>query len=248
MFHRIRNFFWRVRAGIVLAPAARAVVLVCAAVFLIQQVAGRVDFVRGFGYSFTDCLTYCFGLHWPLLRQGFLWQPITYMFLHGSLAHLLLNMFTVLFFGSGLEMEVGSRRFWQIFLLGGAIGGLGWMLADAFEPHLLAWLASAPAWGKATLWMLNLHRSATGYGICIGASAGVFALIGAYAALFPSRKTLILVFFWPVTLQARTLAILLGVITVGSAIIGLGQVAYAAHLAGGAAGYVYGLRLRRFMD
>jgi len=245
MLDRIRNLVWRARSGIVLAPAARALALACVTVYLIQLVTARTQFVRGFGYSFSDCLTYCFGLHWPLLLRGFLWQPVTYMFLHGSLAHLLLNTFTVLFFGSGLEIEVGSRRFWRIFLLGGAIGGLGWVLADAFEPRLVAWLASGPAWAQGVLQALRLHRVATGHGICIGASGGVFALIGAYAALFPRRETLVLVLFWPVTLKARTLAIVLGVATVGAAVIGLGQVAYAAHLAGGAAGYVYGLRLRR---
>jgi membrane associated rhomboid family serine protease len=245
MLFRIRNFIWRVRAGIVLAPAARAVVLLCVAVFLVQQVAARTEFVRGYGYSFGDCLTYCFGLHGPLLARGFIWQPVTYMFLHGSLLHLLLNMFTVLFFGSGLEMEVGSRRFWRILLLGGAVGGLGWVLADACEPRLLAWLANGPAWGGMVTKVLHLHRVATGNGICIGASGGVFALIGAYAALFPRRETMVLMLFWPVTIRARTLAIVLGVVTVGEAIIGLGQVAYVAHLAGGVAGYVYGLRLRR---
>jgi membrane associated rhomboid family serine protease len=167
------------------------------------------------------------------------------MFLHGSLLHLLLNTFTLVFFGSGLEFEVGARRFWRIFLLGGIVGGLGWVLADLFEPRLVAWLASGPAWGGGVLQALHLHRNAAGHGICIGASGGVFALIGAYAALFPRHETMILVLFWPVRLKARTLAVILGVVTVGEAVLGLGQVAYAAHLAGGVAGYVYGVRLRR---
>lgn len=245
MFSRIRHIVWRIRAGIMLAPAARAVALICLAVYVVQQVASHVVFVRGYGYSFADCLTYCFGLHWPLLRQGFFWQPVTYMFLHGSLLHLLLNTFTILFFGSGLEVEVGTRRFWRIFLLGGAIGGLGWVLADTFEPRLILWLANDPTWGKTVMHALRLHRVVTGQGICIGASGGVFALIGAYAALFPRREIIVLILFWPVTLKARTLMIWLGVTTVGAAVIGLGQVAYAAHLAGGAVGYMCGLRLRR---
>lgn len=242
---RIFRFAGRVRAGVVLAPAAGMAVLVCALVFLVQQIAGRVAFVRGTGYTFADCLTYCFGLHAPLLLQGFVWQPVTYMFLHGSLAHLLLNGFTLLFFGSGLEIEVGARRFWGIFLLGGVVGGICWALADLFEPRLLAWLSDGFTWGRDLLRVLSLRRAAGGYGVCIGASGGVFALIGAFAALFPRREVLVLVVVWPVTLKARTLAVLLGVVTLAAAIVGLGQVAYAAHLAGGAAGYAFGLRLRR---
>jgi len=73
----------------------------------------------------STVLTLVFGLHWPLLRAGCFWQPVTYMFLHAGWMHLGLNMLTVLLFGSGLESEIGGRRFWRVFLWGGVLGGLG---------------------------------------------------------------------------------------------------------------------------
>jgi membrane associated rhomboid family serine protease len=45
--------------------------------------------------------------------------------------------------------------------------------------------------------------------------------------------------------RARTLAIILGIVTVAEAIAVQSNVAYAAHLAGGLAGYLYGVALSR---
>lgn len=218
------------------APAALTLVGVTVCFFLVQQVAARVDFVAG--HSFGEMLMYCFGLHAPLLAQGFVWQLVTYLFLHGGWMHLGLNMLTVLLFGSGLELEIGSRRFWTTFLIGGALGGAVWVAFDALQP----WLAAAL---PAVAHVFALRTQAGVYGTCIGASGGVFALIGAYAAIFPRRETVVLVLFFPVRMKARTLALFLGALTIVEAVLIQSQVAYAAHLAGGVAGYLYGLSLVR---
>ena len=39
------------------------------------------------------------------------WTLITYMFLHGSLSHLVFNMMSLFFFGSQVEGKLGTRRF-----------------------------------------------------------------------------------------------------------------------------------------
>src|SRR5262245_46598692 len=39
-----------------------------------------------------------------LWRDGYLWQPFSYMWLHGGLGHLLMNMFVLWMFGSQLAM------------------------------------------------------------------------------------------------------------------------------------------------
>ena len=241
----IRRWLWSLRGLFFLAPAATALAVACLFVFLVQQTAARVEFV--YGYTYGQALTAGFGLNWPLLSRGFLWQPVTYMFLHASWTHLTLNMLTVLLFGSGLEGEIGGRRFWRLFLTGGVVGGIGWLAVTAALPHL-------PPLEVLTRWMPQAVRhwldagGATGRtldsALCIGASGGVFALIGAYAALFPNRVVYILLIVIPVKLKARSLAWLLGVLTVAEAVFVQSQVAYAAHLAGCLTGYVYGVRLR----
>src|SRR5256885_13324765 len=40
-----------------------------------------------------------------------LWQPFTYIFLHGGLWHLLINMLMLWMFGRELELVWGKRRF-----------------------------------------------------------------------------------------------------------------------------------------
>jgi len=67
--------------------------------------------------------------------------------------------------------------------------------------------------------------------------------MGTYAAVFPRRRvTLLLFFVLPVTLSARALIFGFGVVTLVALIVGAGegQIAHAAHLAGGVAGYLYG--------
>ena len=40
-----------------------------------------------------------------------IWQPLTYMFMHGNFSHLFFNMFDLWTFGRGLEQEMGTKRF-----------------------------------------------------------------------------------------------------------------------------------------
>lgn len=248
MITLIRRWLWRLRGLFILAPAATTLVAVCFFVFLIQQSAAKVDFVSvyGYRYRYAQALVSCFGLNGLFLRHGFFWQPFTYMFLHAGWWHLGLNMLTVLLFGSGLESEIGGRRFWRVFLTGGVLGGLGWLGMTAIVPYL-------PSLSGLTQWMPQALRVWTGAGdpagptldgaLCIGASGGVFALIGAYAALFPHREVYLLLLVFPVRLKARSLAWLLGGLTIAEAVFIQSQVAYAAHLAGGVAGYLCARRM-----
>jgi membrane associated rhomboid family serine protease len=164
-----------------------------------------------------DLFTSLFGLGCDSFKRGYAWQSVTYMFLHGGPWHLFLNMLALTVFGTELERVIGSWRFIALYLVCGILGGIGWILL-----------------------------SCNGLGVCIGASGSVFGVIGAFAAIFPRRQITLLVFFvLPVTLRAGMLAVVLAVTTVASLMLGDGNVAHAAHLAGGVAGYAYGLRFMR---
>jgi len=247
----MRAIFWRlysrwlhVRDALGLSPAVRWISGACVAVFLIQLVSSHVRL--GAGLSFGSMMQLHFGLCPPLLLSGFVWQLVTYMFLHGSWWHLLLNMLTLLMFGSAVEMEIGTARFLRIFLLGGVIGGLAWAGFDWGAVTLAMGGDGVPSWLYRLAVQAVSHRGtlSNGFAICVGASGGLFSLIGAYAAIFPRRR-LILFVGWPVVLQARTMALLLGLTTILFAIYGLGNIAYMTHLFGGLAGYALGLRLAK---
>ena len=52
------------------------------------------------------------------------WTPITYMFLHGGLMHLLFNMMALFFFGPRIEMRLEPARFLTLYFVSGLTGAL----------------------------------------------------------------------------------------------------------------------------
>ena len=62
------------------------------------------------------------------------WRFLTSMFLHGSIAHLLSNLFALLFFGLVLEKKIGSNKFIGIYLISGILANL---IAVNFYPESL---------------------------------------------------------------------------------------------------------------
>lgn len=244
MTNALRRWRWRLRGFFLLSPAAGYLAAFCFLVFVVQQTTARVEFA--YGYSYSNALVSCFGLNWVLFSHGFFWQPVTYLFLHASLWHLALNVLTILLFGSGLEREIGSRQFLRIFFGGGILAGLGWMAVLAVLPFFSesSWTSSLPALLRNRFSALSGNESLA-HAMCIGASGGVFALIGAYSALFPKRQVYLLLVVFPVRMKARTLALVLGLSTIVEAVLIQSQIAYAAHLSGGLAGFIYGMVLKK---
>ena len=52
------------------------------------------------------------------------WTAITYMFVHGSIMHILFNMISLYFFGPRVEERLGARRFLTLYFLSGIAGAL----------------------------------------------------------------------------------------------------------------------------
>ena len=175
--------------------------------FVVQMVADRF-----FGSFPFDAY---FALSETGIRQGYLWQLITFQFLHGGLIHLLLNCWALYVFGRELEEHLGRASFLKLYLFGGVVGGVVQILCAWLAPRFFG-------------------------GIVVGASAGVFGLIAAYAALFPEREFTVLLFFiLPVTLKAKMLLFWGALLAIAGALIPGGKVADAAHLGGMLGGLLY---------
>ncbi len=153
-----------------------------------------------------------FGLSVDGIKQGWWWQVMTYGLLHGNLLHIVLNMLGLYFLGPELERHMGFPAFLLMFGCCVVLGGLGW-LAMMYPTE----------------------------GVCVGASGGIFGLIGAFAGFFPRRQITLLIFFvLPVTMPAWLMGALFGLIQLAYLFDpGPSGIAYAAHLAGGIAGYVF---------
>lgn len=199
-----RNGFQGVRGisfgsfGSGMTPMIRLLVMGTAAVFLLQALAG------GRWEVFLS-------LSAPGLLHGMLWQPITYMFLHANLGHLLMNMLGLVFLGSAVERGLGSRAFLALYFLSGILGGIGYVLINQ-SPYP-----------------------------CVGASGAVFGVLAAFAALYPHQPVAFIFFpfvtFKAWILVLGYMAIELMYLIQGGA--GGGGIAHSAHFAGGLAGYVF---------
>lgn len=240
---RLANPFRNLRG----CPACASFAVACVLTFMVTRISWGVHpFGHGGGLPpLAPYLVYSFGLHLPVLLQGAVWQPFTYIFLHGSLLHLLANVIMIVTFGPMVERLVGTRRFTWLFLLTGVIGGLGWMACDMLEPRFWMWVQTLPydfaramaqRWGESqTAGML--------YGVCVGASASVCGLIGAFAAICPRVRLHILLFYViPMRLSARAFALLLAFVSLAAGMADTGRVAHAAHLVGLVAGWLWARR------
>lgn len=58
------------------------------------------------------------------VERGFVWQIVTYMFLHGGFWHLFFNMLVLWFFGNMVESVWGARRFLRYYIACGIGGAL----------------------------------------------------------------------------------------------------------------------------
>ncbi len=52
------------------------------------------------------------------------WRFLTAIFLHGSLTHLILNLFALALFGTILESQINSRRFLAVFSVSGILANI----------------------------------------------------------------------------------------------------------------------------
>lgn len=65
-----------------------------------------------------------FALYFPESDLFKPWQAITHMFMHGGTTHILFNMFALWMFGTAVEQQLGSKKFFFIYIS----AGLGAML------------------------------------------------------------------------------------------------------------------------
>lgn len=59
-----------------------------------------------------------------LIREGQFWRLLTPVLVHGSLPHILFNMYALLSFGTGLERHFGHGRFFLLYLVGAFAGNV----------------------------------------------------------------------------------------------------------------------------
>ena len=190
-------------------PATKVVMGITLVVFILRFFLGQEG-----GKAFFDL----FGLTFDGLLTGFIWQPVSYIFLHGGGFHLFWNMLLLFFFSAMAEEVFGRKRFLLFYLGCGVVAGLGWLL-------------------------LSLVTGNTG--LLIGGSGAIYGVLCAAGAMYPNQ----VVYLWFV-IRVPLKYLVFGLMFLEFALTfdanaGASGVANSAHLFGGIAGYIYGLRFRQ---
>jgi len=151
-----------------------------------------------------------------VVTRYYLWQFVTYMFVHGGFSHILFNMLGLFFFGASVERRMGSREFLLFYLLTGTLAGIFSFLVYYFTGAY--------------------------YVVLVGASGAVYAVLLAYAVYYPDSRIYI---FGLIPVKAPVLVVAYTVIAVFSQASGGSNVAHLTHLAGFGFAFLYLLiRLR----
>lgn len=136
--------------------------------------------------------------------DGEWWRLVTAMFLHGSLIHLLLNMFALYWIGSAVEHALGAWRYLLLYFVSGIAGSAGaLLLSEADKPTvgasgaiygllgallILEYLSTGSFAGQAmTIIVINLALTFAIPNISIGGHLG--GLVGGIAVTYILAKT-----------------------------------------------------------
>ena len=154
-YYSYQRFFF----GGPLTPVVKSILIACGATFILQHLAG-------------ERMLFIFGLIPRMVwNDFFLWQLVSYIFLHGDIFHLLFNLLALYMFGCELERLWGSRFFLKYFFITGIGAGICTVF---FTPSLLI-----PT---------------------IGASGAVFGILLAYALYYPNQ-IVYLNFLFPIKIK-----------------------------------------------
>lgn len=203
-----------------LTPVVKWLILVNSGVYILQAIA------QAFSPTLARTILELFALIPIAVTRGLrIWQPFTYLFLHGGFWHVFFNMFALWMFGCDLERYWGRRRFLFYYFLTGVGAGV----LNVAVKTLVAGGAITPGLFTVT----------------IGASGAIYGVLLAFGLLFPER----MIYLWfIIPIPARIFALIVGAIAFFASLGASGDnVSHISHLGGMLFGLVY-LRGRRWLD
>lgn len=188
--------------------AVKWLVAINAGIYLLMALLGVID------PRAAVTLTYYFGLVPQLVVHGFLWQVVSYSFLHGGIFHILFNMLMLWMFGSQFEMDWGRRQFLEYYFF--------------------------CVVGAAIVTILVSFTGALGLSpvqVTVGASGGIYGLLLAFGMIYGDREMFI--FPLPFLIKAKYMVAILIFVAIASALQGPSGIASMAHLGGLLFGFIY---------
>jgi len=190
------------------------------------------------GIDLVDTL----GLHYFTAKGFKIWQPITYMFMHGNFGHLFFNMFALWIFGAALENSWGQKRFLTYYFVCGIGAGIVQLLVVGWRVYSLSQNLPPDAIQIVSENGIQLLRESKNYigemgalnlalnSVTVGASGSVFGLLLAFGMMFPNA--MIYVYFL-LPIKAKWFVIIYGALELFYGVAGTNDgIAHFAHLGG----------------
>ncbi|MFQ6007474.1 MAG: rhomboid family intramembrane serine protease [Candidatus Zixiibacteriota bacterium] len=143
-----------------LSPFIKVIIITNVVIFIIQMIYPELIYHLGMTPA-------RFFSEFPNL----LYQPLSYMFLHGSIGHIFFNMFALWMFGTEIEYSWGSKSFARFYILAGLAGAFLTLAVNFSQPYPI-----------------------------IGASAAIYGVLVAYWIMFPNRY-LYIYFLFPIKVK-----------------------------------------------
>jgi membrane associated rhomboid family serine protease len=147
-----------------------------------------------------------------VVKDFFVWQLVTYAFLHGNFGHIIWNMLALWMFGADIERIWGTRRFVQFYLFCAVGAGICVVVANYLLP-----------WGNPNI-------------PTIGSSGAIFGILMVYAILFAEREIL---WGFLIPIKVKYFVTIIGAVAFLSSFGVNTGVSNFAHLGGLLFGYLY---------
>jgi membrane associated rhomboid family serine protease len=204
--------------GFAVLPTVVKNLLIINVLFFLAKIAAQ----SVFRIDLADYL----GLHYIGASDFQPFQLVTYMFMHGSFAHLFFNMFALWMFGNTLENIWGANRFLLFYFVCGIGAGLVQELVQYIQYATTLQAYTSVNMGGHIVPMgeyLNLLTT-------VGASGAVYGILLAFGMMFPNSTLYI---YFAIPIKAKWFVLLYGVIELFSGLGGAADgVAHFAHLGG----------------
>lgn len=151
------------------------------------------------------------------------WSIVTYFFTHEGFLHIIFNMLFLYWFGKIIHDFLGNNRLISLYVIGGLIGGLFYMLVYNIVPY---------------------YHDRIDASLMLGASAGVFAVVVGAATFMPNH-TFMLLLLGPVKIKYIALFYVLLSL---SRTIGSNAGGELAHIGGALVGFFFIRQLQKGND
>ena len=203
--------------------------------------------------DFTNILA----LHFPQNNHFGFWQYVSHMFMHGSFAHILFNMYGLWAFGTPLEQMWGKKKFIFFYFSAGIGAGLIYTLVNyyqfnsIYELFINAGLNNSQVISileKGTTAGFDLRNAITQtqfdkiYSLyhtpVVGASGAVYGILVAFGLYFKDAKLALIFFPVPIAAKYFIPAIIAMDLFFGMTKYSVGNIAHFAHIGGAFIGFI----------